>query len=151
MISIFSKGSGCARAAMKILFAACIIGTFLFSSCDAFGLVNKNSSVQTTTTTTGQQIVRETTGETFLQSRQNFFAAATAAIGASTAAAVLFSPEAAWAKDEDFVKGSKNDPAVQAKLSVCMYECTKPKGDEQKSRAQCLKECKAEFITARAS
>jgi len=51
---------------------------------------------------------------------------------------------AALAKDVDpGVKGTKADPKFQACLSQCIYECTKPKGDEQKSRAECLPECKA--------
>lgn len=123
-------------------FIVFIFGTVLFSSCNAFGLVNQNSNANSPTTTA--QIPEN--GESFLQSRQNFFAAAATAM---TAAAVL-SPKAALAA-EDYVKGSKNDPDVQAKLSVCMYECTKPKGDEQKSRAECLKECKTKLITARAN
>ena len=65
------------------------------------------------------------------------------------ATATLAVPAPVWAKEAEFTKGSKNDPEVQAKLSVCMYECTKPKGAEQKSRAECLPECKAKCITAR--
>lgn len=79
-------------------------------------------------------------------SRQNFLAMA----GGLLTTAALASPSPVWAKDQgDYVKGSKNDPEVQAKLSVCMYECTKPKGAEQKSRAECLPECKAKCITAK--
>lgn len=107
---------------------AFLIGTLLCSSCNGFGVTNQKNNVPD--------------GQGFLQSRQNFVAAAVAAV---------FVPQVAFAKDADYVKGSKDDPAVQAKLSVCMYECTKPKGDEQKSRPECLKECKKECITARAS
>lgn len=80
-------------------------------------------------------------------SRQNFLAIM--AGGLLTTAAVA-APTPVWAKEQEtYTKGSKNDPEVQAKLSVCMYECTKPKGAEQKSRAECLPECKAKCITAK--
>ncbi|GMH59084.1 hypothetical protein TrRE_jg3888, partial [Triparma retinervis] len=29
-----------------------------------------------------------------------------------------------------------------------MYECTKPKGDEQKGRAECIPECKKKCATS---
>mmetsp|Transcript_5662 Transcript_5662/g.16236 ORF Transcript_5662/g.16236 Transcript_5662/m.16236 type:complete len:129 (+) Transcript_5662:188-574(+) len=109
-----------------------VIGALLVSSgCDAFGVTDPRNVAPK--------------GQGFLQSRQNFVAAA-------SAAAAILVPRAAFAKDDgDYVKGSKEDPAVQAKLSVCVYECTKPKGEEQKSRTQCLKECKAQYVTARSS
>lgn len=51
----------------------------------------------------------------------------------------------AFAKDVDpALKGTKKDPEFEKCLSECMYECTKPKGVEQKSRAECLPECKKE-------
>ena len=104
-------------------------------SCDAFGLNSANSN---------NKMPASTTATT---SRQNFLAAM--AGGLLTTAAVS-SPAPVWAKDKvDYKPGSKNDPEVQAKLSLCMYECTKPKGAEQKSRAECLPECKAKCITAK--
>ena len=45
------------------------------------------------------------------------------------------------------VKGTKADPTFQACLGNCVYECTKPKGSEQKSRAECLPECKKKCAT----
>jgi len=30
-------------------------------------------------------------------------------------------------------------------LSTCVYECTKPKGAEQKGRAECIDECKLKY------
>jgi hypothetical protein len=50
-----------------------------------------------------------------------------------------------WAKEG--AKGTKEDPAFQACLSQCMYDCTKPKGSEQKSRSECLPECKQQCAT----
>lgn len=44
--------------------------------------------------------------------------------------------------------GTKQDPAYQKCLSQCMYYCTKPKGDAQKSRADCLPECKEKCATS---
>ena len=57
---------------------------------------------------------------------------------------------AAYAKEIDpAVKGTKADPAYQACLSKCVFECTKPKGDEQKSRAECIPECKQKCATSK--
>jgi hypothetical protein len=56
-----------------------------------------------------------------------------------------------WAGDVDpAVKGTKKDPAFEACLSQCMYDCTKPKGAEQKSRKECLPECKQQCATNKA-
>jgi hypothetical protein len=49
----------------------------------------------------------------------------------------------------DDVKGTKKDPAYEACLSQCMYTCTKPKGAEQKSRTECLGECKVQCATTK--
>jgi hypothetical protein len=54
-----------------------------------------------------------------------------------------------WAKDTDALKGTKKDPAFEQCLSLCMYECTKPKGAEQKPRAECLPECKEKCATSK--
>jgi hypothetical protein len=51
-------------------------------------------------------------------------------------------PLSARAETDPMLKGTKKDPSFEACLSKCMYECTKPKGAEQKSRAECLPECK---------
>ena len=59
-------------------------------------------------------------------------------------------PDPAHAKDVDpALKGTKADPAFQACLGQCMYECTKPKGSEQRSRAECLPECKSKCATSK--
>lgn len=79
-----------------------------------------------------------------LVSRQDFFRN-------TFAAAVLVVPLTASAKDSDAsTKGTKADPAFQACISTCMYECTKPKADEQKTRQECLPECKAKCATTKA-
>ena len=57
----------------------------------------------------------------------------------------------AQAKDTDpAIKGTKEDPKYQACLSSCIYDCTKPKGDEQKSRSECIPECKKTCATTKA-
>jgi len=73
-------------------------------------------------------------------SRQSFLTSI-----ASTTSCLTFlgTTQPAFAKEVDpAVKGTKTDPEFQACLSNCMYECTKPKGAEQKSRGECLPECK---------
>uniref|UniRef100_A0A6U3ZBC6 Uncharacterized protein n=1 Tax=Ditylum brightwellii TaxID=49249 RepID=A0A6U3ZBC6_9STRA len=59
------------------------------------------------------------------------------------------SPAPAFAAKEvdPSVKGTKADPAYQACVSQCLYDCTKPKGDEQKSRQECIPECKKQCAT----
>ena len=67
-----------------------------------------------------------------------------------TCASLLFVPSVAFAKDIDpAVKGTKKDPKYESCVSSCMFECTKPKGDEQKSRAECLPGCKKECATTK--
>ncbi|EED87441.1 predicted protein [Thalassiosira pseudonana CCMP1335] len=58
------------------------------------------------------------------------------ATAASTCLAFLASSPPAFAKDVDpALKGTKADPEFQACLSQCVYECTKPKGMEQRNEA----------------
>ena len=66
-----------------------------------------------------------------------------------TTSSVIATPPAS-AKDDPSTKGTKQDPAFEACLSQCMYECTKPKGAEQKSRKECLPECKQLCATTKA-
>lgn len=40
------------------------------------------------------------------------------------------------------LEGTKEDPDYKNCLAISLYECTKPKGDEQKTRKECLPECK---------
>ena len=47
------------------------------------------------------------------------------------------------------IKGTKADPGYQACLSQCIYDCTKPKGGEQKSRGECIPECKQKCATSK--
>jgi hypothetical protein len=69
----------------------------------------------------------------------------------TAAATVSFFPMAASAKEIDpAIKGTKADPVYQNCVSVCMYECTKPKADEQKTRQECLPECKVKCATNKA-
>lgn len=111
------------------------------NGCDAFGL-GGNSKMPVASTSSS------TTSTTTVLSRQSFLANVVMAAVATTTTAVVASPTAVWAKEE-VKKGSKDDPAVQAKMSVCVYECTKPKGSEQMTRVECLKKCKKECVTAK--
>ena len=71
--------------------------------------------------------------------------AASSFVGILTASTVL--PSAAVAKDDPSLKGTKEDPAYQGCMSQCLYDCTKPKVEEQKSRAECIPECKKKCAT----
>lgn len=114
--------------AMK--FASLLLSALaLVNSSHAFGVGQREHSP---VTTSEAQI-----------SRSNFMAL----VGAGVTANVCGVPSA-FAKDADFeVKGTKNDPTFEACLSTCVYECTKPKGVEQKSRKECLPECKQQCAT----
>lgn len=118
--------------ATRILLAASLLLACLSREAFGFGSANNNNKMPVSSAPT--------------TSRQNFLAALTGGVLTTVA---LVSPPPVWAKEKEYTKGSKNDPEVEAKLSVCIYECTKPKGEEQKSRVECIKECKAKLITAR--
>jgi len=68
-----------------------------------------------------------------------------------TAAVITTIPLPAFAAKEvdPAVKGTKKDPSYEACVSQCMYDCTKPKGTEQKSRQECLPECKKQCATTK--
>jgi hypothetical protein len=85
------------------------------------------------------------------QSRARFLSTFAAAV-VSVSASLVVSTEAANAaeKIDPAVKGTKKDPGYEACVSQCMYECTKPKGMEQKSRSECLPGCKKECATTKA-
>jgi hypothetical protein len=76
---------------------------------------------------------------TIQQSRQEFLSKMI--FGVVSVVGVTSLPPPAFAADDN-VKGTKKDPVYEACLSQCMYDCTKPKGYEQKSRMECLPECK---------
>jgi hypothetical protein len=81
---------------------------------------------------------------TGMQSRARFLSTFAAAV-VSTAVGV-----AADTKIDPAVKGTKKDPGYESCVSQCMYECTKPKGNEQMSRSQCLPGCKKQCATTKA-
>eukprot|EP00525_Craspedostauros_australis_P011718 CAMPEP_0198119080 /NCGR_PEP_ID=MMETSP1442-20131203/24273_1 /TAXON_ID= /ORGANISM="Craspedostauros australis, Strain CCMP3328" /LENGTH=140 /DNA_ID=CAMNT_0043777473 /DNA_START=223 /DNA_END=645 /DNA_ORIENTATION=+ len=69
---------------------------------------------------------------------------------AGTAAAAC-APTPVLAKDIDpSLKGTKKDPSFESCLSKCIFECTKPKGSEQRSRSECLPECREKCATSKA-
>mmetsp|Transcript_14487 Transcript_14487/g.20725 ORF Transcript_14487/g.20725 Transcript_14487/m.20725 type:complete len:142 (-) Transcript_14487:88-513(-) len=61
----------------------------------------------------------------------------------------IAAPPANAADTDVAKKGTKEDPKFQACLGLCMYDCTKAKGMEQKSRAECLPECKQKCATTK--
>merc|ERR1719491_1291449 len=68
----------------------------------------------------------------------------------STCGLTFFSGKPAFAKEVDpALKGTKADPEYQACLGVCIYDCTKPKGFEQRTRVECLPECKTKCATTK--
>jgi hypothetical protein len=89
---------------------------------------------------------------TGMQSRARFLSTFAAAV-VSTAVGVAGSAlpaDAADTKIDPAVKGTKKDPGYESCVSQCMYECTKPKGNEQMSRTQCLPGCKKQCATTKA-
>jgi hypothetical protein len=87
---------------------------------------------------------QETTRADFVKS-----AFRVAAIGLLVPASLPSVPDAQAAAVDESLKGTKKDPAYESCLSECMFYCTKPKGVEQKSRAQCLPECKVQCATTK--
>ena len=107
---------------------SCIfLSLFLATNCHAFGIGHTDRSEV-------KAVVQ--------LDRSNFLNILTAGV---TATVCGVSP--ATAKDDDTLKGTKKDPTFENCLSTCMYECTKPKGSEQKSRKECLPECKQQCAT----
>ena len=72
-------------------------------------------------------------------------------LATTSTACLTFLPQPAFAAKEidPALKGTKADPEFQSCLSQCIYECTKPKGAEQRSRAECLPECKSKCATTK--
>jgi hypothetical protein len=108
-----------------------------------------------TTTCRGHQPASATTALFAVQdtssSRSAFLSSIGAAATALTVAVVVSGgPPPALAGDDASLKGTKKDPAFEVCLSKCMYECTKPKGAEQKSRMECLPECRQKCATTKA-
>jgi hypothetical protein len=79
--------------------------------------------------------------------RLEFISTCTIAAAAST---LLFPSTASAGEIDPAIKGTKTDPVYQNCVSICMYECTKPKADEQKTRQECLPECKVKCATTKA-
>jgi len=107
-------------------------------STHAFGVLSNNRSNKKSTTQMMMMIDEGSEGVS-TSSRKNFLTAVFA--GGMTVATVSSStPDAAWA--------AKEISAIQKRdnyLSNFVYECTKPKGEEQKSRVECISEGKAAY------
>jgi hypothetical protein len=83
----------------------------------------------------------------FSLSRSKFLTAASSSAAAMLT--IVASPASVRAAEDAAKKGTKDDPAYQFCLSTCMYECTKPKGEETKLRKECLPECKQKCATTK--
>ena len=83
--------------------------------------------------------------------RRSAITSLTSSIFAAGVTAAVSEPSSpAYAAEVDpALKGTKKDPAYEACVSKCLYECTKPKGEEQKSRAECIPECKKKCATTK--
>eukprot|EP00584_Thalassiosira_punctigera_P005516 CAMPEP_0172527836 /NCGR_PEP_ID=MMETSP1067-20121228/2401_1 /TAXON_ID=265564 ORGANISM="Thalassiosira punctigera, Strain Tpunct2005C2" /NCGR_SAMPLE_ID=MMETSP1067 /ASSEMBLY_ACC=CAM_ASM_000444 /LENGTH=135 /DNA_ID=CAMNT_0013311645 /DNA_START=44 /DNA_END=451 /DNA_ORIENTATION=- len=84
---------------------------------------------------------------------ENAVASRGAFLSSTSAACLTFlgASQPSSAKEVDpALKGTKADPAYQTCLGNCLYDCTKPKGAEQRSRAECIPECKKKCATTKA-
>jgi len=52
-------------------------------------------------------------------------------------------------KPKPSLEGTKEDPEFKNCLAIELYDCTKPKGYEQRTRAECLPECKAKCASTK--
>eukprot|EP00977_Amphora_coffeiformis_P029032 scaffold38350_cov153-Amphora_coffeaeformis.AAC.1 len=112
----------------------------LFVSCQAFSSPSSSS--------VSSPVVASSSSSTALQaqsSRADFLQVTTAGLVAMAS----FGAAPAWAGVDPALKGTKKDPAYEACISKCMYECTKPKVEEQKSRQECLPDCKKQCATTK--
>lgn len=126
--------------------SSCVIAMFM--AC----FLSLSSGFSTTTTTTPTQCNQKDTALSATSSNYNepmsrrtslFWTAA-----AITSSAIPLPANAAKQVDPA-LKGTKKDPSYEACVSQCMYDCTKPKGSEQKSRQECLPECKKQCATTK--
>ena len=122
---------------MKLNIIVIVSVSIFFSSSvfivDAFGLL-KNKSI-TTSSSCPQSYSKVDDVVSVSVSRRNFVTAVLA--GGITASSTT--AKAAWSKE------ISADQAKDNFISQCLYECTKPKGDEQKSRNECISECKIKY------
>ncbi|OEU18408.1 hypothetical protein FRACYDRAFT_268292 [Fragilariopsis cylindrus CCMP1102] len=122
---------------MKLNIIVIVSVSIFFSSSvlivDALGLL-KNKSI-TTSSSCPQSYSKVDDVVSVSVSRRNFVTAVLA--GGITASSTT--AKAAWSKE------ISADQAKDNFISQCLYECTKPKGDEQKSRNECISECKIKY------
>ena len=122
---------------MKLNIIVIVSVSIFFSSSvfivDAFGLL-KNKSI-TTSSSCPQSYSKVDDVVSMSVSRRNFVTAVLA--GGITASSTT--AKVAWSKE------ISADQAKDNFISQCLYECTKPKGDEQKSRNECISECKIKY------
>lgn len=113
-----------------------------FSAGPAGGTADTSSCSASTSTAEHASSIDRRSAISSLTSSM-FAAGVTAAVSGSA------SPAYAASEVDPAKKGTKMDPNYEACVSKCLYECTKPKGEEQKSRAECIPECKKKCATTK--
>jgi hypothetical protein len=129
----------------RCVYSLCIVVAVLSMSL-AFSVTHRpfpTTAVRSTTTLTAHHR-HETSRDAFVKSVFRV-----AAVGLFVPAILPSVPAARAAVVDESLKGTKKDPVYESCLSECMFYCTKPKGAEQKSRAQCLPECKVQCATTK--
>lgn len=123
---------------MRILFFVCVFNTAVLTT-NAFGvLMSNNRSNNNNNKLTQLRMVDEGSSET--TTRKNFLVAAFAGGMTGVATISSFTPDAAWAAKEISATQKRDNY-----LSTFVYECTKPKGEEQRSRVECIAEGKVAY------
>ena len=124
---------------MKLNIIVIVSVSIFFSSSvfivDALGLLKNKSITTSSSCPQSYSKVDDVVSVSMSVSRRNFVTAVLA--GGITASSTT--AKAAWSKE------ISADQAKDNFISQCLYECTKPKGDEQKSRNECISECKIKY------
>lgn len=146
----------CPRALLYALLASLCHG---FSSNHPFRhhpttiLMSRTTVSSLTSSTTALQAQKQpapqssSSSSSSSSSRTDFLQASFSAVTAAAATALLPKSLPAVAAADPTLKGTKKDPAYESCVGKCMYECTKPKGAEQKTRMECLPGCKKQCAT----
>ena len=135
--------------AVILVVLATMIALMNVDTANAFSIPSLASS--TSTSKRNKPLFSATQDNDLTTSRANFLKRTTVAASAVsfwTLSCLL--PAAASAKGDPSLKGTKADPEYEACMSTCIYECTKPKGVAQKSRKECIPECKQTCATSKA-
>jgi preprotein translocase subunit SecG len=137
--------------AAVILVVATMIAFMNADTANAFSIPSLTSSSSSSSSSSKRNtpLFSASQDNDLTTSRANFLKRTTVAASAVFWTSSLL--QSASAKDDPAsLKGTKADPEYEACMSTCIYECTKPKGVEQKSRKECIPECKQTCATSKA-